>query len=178
MANTFTVNWQQSFDSTTALAGMFLWLLFGYLSSQINCDLQRMLANSVLVKHLISILAFFFLFTLIDGNNKANLATTWVKTLVIYGLFILTTKSKWYFVVPVLTLLLADQSIKKYLQEVKDPQEKAAFERTNAIINKAVIVVIIVGAIHYAFLQRKEHKNNFSLLKFFVGTTKPCKKTA
>jgi hypothetical protein len=155
---------------------MFLWLLFGYLSTQVNCDLQRMLANSILVRHMISLLAFFFLFTLIDSNNKANLATTWIKTLVVYILFILTTKSKWYFIVPVLTLLMVDQSMKKYLEQVTDPKERLAFERTSKFINALIIVVIIVGALHYMTVQKAEYKDKFSLFTFFIGTTKPCKK--
>lgn len=174
----FAINWSQSFDTTTALASMFLWLLFGYLATQVNCDLQRMLAHSMLVKHLVSLLAFFFLFTLIDANNKSNLVTTWVKTIVVYCLFILTTKSKWYFVVPVLTLLLIDQSIKKYIQEIKDPRDKIAFEKTSKWINIAVVVTILVGTVHYAVVQYDEYKDAFSWLTFFVGSTKPCKRYA
>lgn len=178
-----TINWGQSFDSTTALASMFLWLLFGYLSTQVNCDLQRLLTHSILVKHMVSLLAFFFLFTLIDSNNKSNLITTWVKTVVVYVLFILTTKSKWYFIIPVLALLLIDQSLKKYIKDSKEndtiePAKKRGFDNASKFINVVIIVIIIVGAIHYAALQKAEYKGAFSWYAFFVGTTKPCKKYA
>lgn len=171
------INWSQSFNATTALANMYLWLLFGYLATQINCDLQRLMFNSVIVRHLVSLLAFFFLFTLIDSTNKSNLITTWTKTLVVYGLFILTTKSKWFFIVPVLILLLIDQSIKKYEQNVKDQSAKIRIEKISKCINFLVIVIIVIGAIDYYFRQKQEYKRNFSFVKFLFGTNKACKKS-
>ena len=182
-----TIQWDQSFTATTALANMYLWLLFGFLTLQVNCDLQRLMQHSVWVRHLVSILAFFFLFTLIDTNNKSNLITTWIKTVVVYILFILTTKSKWFFAIPVLALLLIDQSLKKYVgdlsQQGKGHGEIANQDKINTIlritkvINIIVFVIIIVGAVDYAIRQKREYKGQFSMVKFFLGTTKRCKET-
>ena len=170
-----------TFDTTNALSGMFLWLMFGYLSVLLNCDLQRLIKNHPLVLHFVGILAFFFLFTVIDSSNKTNIMNIWIKTIFIYLMFILLIKSKWYFVVPVLCLLLIDQSLKKDISYRKqaDPEKdittyEAFAKEFSRIANILIIVVIITGTIHYAILQKQEYQDKFSWMTFFLGVT-TCK---
>lgn len=170
----------ETFDSTNAMSGMFLWLIFGYLAALLNCDLQRMLGKHPLYIHLFGITAFFFLFTIIDSKNKGNIGIIWLKTLFIYLLFVLMTKSKWYFVVPVLVLLLVDQTIKKDValreangQDVTKYRNRQ--EKITKILNIVIIVVIVLGTLHYMILQKIEYKTEFSLYRFFLGVNRNCK---
>lgn len=170
----------ETFDSTNAMSGMFLWLIFGYLAAMLNCDLQRMLLKHPLYIHLFGITAFFFLFTILDSKNKGNIGIVWLKTLFIYSLFVLMTKSKWYFVVPVLILLLVDQSIKKdvSLREANGDdvsKYKERQEKITKILNIVIITVILLGTLHYMFLQRMEYKTDFSFFQFFFGVNRNCK---
>ena len=169
-----------TFDTTNALSAMFLWLIFGFMSAMINCDIQRFIFNHPYIFHAFGFLAFVFLFTLLDSNNKSSISVIWIKSIFVYILFILMTKSKWYFIVPVLALLLIDQSIKKEIAFRKtagkdvtkiEPLQK----KVSNVINVAIIVLIILGTIHYAQLQMIEYKDKFDIGKFFLGTTK-CKK--
>lgn len=186
------IDFSNTFDTTNALSGMYLWILFGYLAALLNCDLQRFLKSHPLVIHLVGLLTFFFLFTLIDGANKTSVGNIWIKTIFIYILFLLTTKSKWYFVVPVLIILLIDQTLKKNLSYQKQmaedpatpPEKKPSAEKIkqledsvakySSFINKAIIVIIIIGVIHYMYLQYIEYGSKFSFYKFFFGVTR-CK---
>lgn len=185
---------QGTFDSTNALSGMFLWLIFGYLSAMINCDLQRYLLNHPIAIHLFAIIAFFFLFAVIDSNNKHSIGVIWIKTVIIYILFVLMTKSKWYFVIPVLVMLLVDQSLKRDLafykarldeakeseKEVKgkDYEEREVFQqKLSVILNIAILVTILIGTIHYMYLQWIEYGSEFSLYQFFFSLQK-CKSAA
>lgn len=169
-----------TFDTTNALSGMYLWLIFGFLSTMINCDLQRFMQSHPLMMHAFALMAFFFLFTLIDTNNKADISVILVKTIFIYILFVLMTKSKWYFVIPVLSLLLIDQGLKKHVA-VKQAAGKniekdtQRLEMYTNIINVLIIFIIIIGSIHYMYLQQLEYGKKFSLFKFFFGISK-CKK--
>lgn len=171
-----------AFNTTNALSNMFLWLLFSELSKLLNCDLQRILRGSSLALHLTGLLTFFFLFTLIDTTNQASLGATWLKTVVVYGLFILTTKAKWYFVVPVLVLLLIDQSVKKHYQHVKMNQEgqvlrvdqEALRHSITRNITFVIIALAVVGTLQYAYLQHIEYGPGFSVTKLLFGAT-PCK---
>lgn len=171
-----------TFDTTNALSGMFLWLTFGYLSVLLNCDLQRFLQQHPLVLHAFGLIAFFFLFTLLDSSNDTSLGLLVLKNIIVYVLFVLMTKSKWYFVVPVVGLLLVDQVIKKRLNITEaagnDSVQQQEFQKKiNMIINIMIITLIIVGSIHYMILQRIEYKNRFSFYKFFLGLT-VCKPVA
>ena len=181
-----------TFDATNALASMFLWLLFGYLSVLLNCDLQRLVRNHPLILHLVGILAFFFLFTLIDtSNNTSSVLATWLKTLFLYMLFMLLIKSKWYFVVPILVLLLVDQTLKKDVAYRKQQQQQgkvveayeayeayeARIRAASTAINVVIILLAVAGTVHYAVLQKRQYKKGFSWFKFFFGFNK-CKQEA
>jgi hypothetical protein len=168
-----------TFDTTNALSGMFLWIIFGYLATLLNCDLQRFLRTNPLWIHAFGLTAFFFLFTILDANNK-SVYQVWLKTLMVYILFVLMTKSKWYFIVPVIILLLVDQTIKKDLAFRKSSQLEnlEQYEEIQEIItrflNICIIVLILIGAIHYAYIQKRDH-TDFTWFKFLFTFGK-CRK--
>lgn len=170
-----------TFDTTNALSGIFLWITFGYMAALLNCDLQRFLKHNPLAIHVVGLVAFFFLFTLLDTNNKGDISTIVIKTVFVYVLFMMMTKSKWYFVVPVICMLLLDQTIKKrvVIQEVAGKnveKEREVQQRITRWLNVAIVSLIIVGTLHYMFLQYIEYRHAFSLYRFFLGVTK-CKKS-
>jgi hypothetical protein len=169
-----------TFDTTNALSAMFLWLIFGLMNSMINCDIQRFMANYPYLFHTFGFIAFVFLFTLLDTNNKSSILVIWAKSIFVYALFIMMTKSKWYFVVPVLVLLLIDQSLKKELAFQKQAgKDVKSFEETQAKvsrwINVAIVVLIVVGTIQYMLLQANEYQEDFDMVKFFFTTSSKCK---
>lgn len=173
------MNFVGTFDTTTALAGMFLWIVFNYLSGMLNCDLQRLMKNP-LVLHMVGLTAFFFLFALLDTNNKTSILIIWLKTVFVYAMFVLMTKSKWYFVLPVLALLLVDQTLKRDMAfkeaagEEIDDKMKSDRKRISSIINILIIAIIVVGTLHYGILQKRDHKNDFSFTKLIFGVSR-CK---
>ena len=136
--------------------------------------------SHIMVRHIIGITTFFFLFTLIDTENKSNILSIWVKTIVVYILFVLSTKSKWYFVLPVLALLLVDQTIKKHVaieteQKRMTPEQELKFKDASRFINVFVTACILTGVVHYAFLQKAEYGPKFSWGTFFLGKKGRCK---
>jgi hypothetical protein len=173
------------FDTTSALASMFLWLIFSYLSVMVNCDVQRALIMNPLVVHACGLVAFIFLFTLLDtgGNGGGSVNALLIQSLGVYILFVLMTKSKWYFVSLVLALLLADQLLKKHV----------AFKRANTTASDAdtdwliqfqtrittfvlwsVVAIIVIGTVQYAYLQKIEYGAHFSWYKLFVEVNRRC----
>jgi len=87
------------------------------------------------------------------------------------------TKSRWYFAVPIIILLVITQSLKKELQiKINNNQNVEKFKRTQEIITNIlqiiIIVLIFIGASHYLNIQYKEHKNDFSLWKFLFIANK------
>lgn len=182
--NSFKAQFSNSLKINDNLSGIYLWLLFGFLSVYVNCDLQRFLRNNPVVLHLVGLYTFFFLFTSLDSNNKAGLFVTWIKTFVIYVLFLLTTKSKWYFAVSVLLLLLVDKSYKYYVEQNKrmwnnEKRESLAKfqEALTYWLTFSIIAIIFIGVIHYIYLQKIEYKSKFSYWTFFMERGN-CKKVA
>ena len=168
-----------TFDTSNALSGMFLWMIFGFLSAMLNCDIQRFMKNSMLWIHFFGITAFFFLFAILDSNNKTSIGVVWLKTIILYFIFLMMTKSKWYFIVPVIILLLIDQSIKRDLAMKKalerDTTTLENFQKKFTLaLNIIVLVLVFIGTLHYMYLQYKEYGSNFSFIKFLfaVGTCK------
>ena len=134
---------------------MFLWLIFSFLSIMVNCDVQRFIRTNPIFFHLIGLLAFFFLFTLLYSNNTSSIGIIWIKTVFIYLLFLCLIKSKWYFIIPVLGLLLIDQTIKKDIafKLNKDPiRNLSQQKKISQYINIVLITLIIIGTIHYMIL--------------------------
>jgi hypothetical protein len=160
------VSWSDTFDTKTALTSLYLWLLFGFLSTMVSCDLQKWMKSNVVFRHVIGIIAFFFLFTIIDTKTLSPIYVVWFKTFFVYFVFLLMIKSKWYFSLPVLALLIIDQSVKTqhdYIQQT-DPHSPT-LETMNQVrnaINVAVMALIIIGFIAYTVRQRHEFGNKFS----------------
>jgi hypothetical protein len=171
------------FDSRTAITGLYIGLLFGFLSTLLSCDIKRFINNSVYFRHFIGLISFFLLFTITDKNNKNELSilSIWVNTILVYGLFIMMTKSKWYFSVPALLLIVIDQSYKfqiEFIHEKKEDNEKnietiKKYEKERNFIDITILIIIVTGFIHYALRQYKEFGSKFSFTKLILDST--CK---
>ena len=171
------VPFKKSFDTSTALAGMYLWLLFGFFSSLLSCDLQRIVTTNMYVKHLIALITFFFLMTVIDSDNQSGIGETWIKTFIVYILFLMSTKNKLFASATVLILLIIDQTIKIHMQYTlkQDPtKDLSTFSKVREILFIILVVVIVLGYIHYFIRARNEFGLNFEYSKFIFGTTQ-CK---
>ena len=179
----------------TAIAGLYLWLLFGFLSSIVSCDIKRLMTHNVFFRHVVGVISFFLLFTVIEPDNEMDVVSIWIKTFYIYLIFLLMTKSKWYFSIPVLLLLLVDQSLKFQLnfekqKEVKEKGENGEnvkkienvekvetgengstivrYENIRNKLNVSIIALIVVGFLHYTYRQYNVFGPKFSLVKLIL----------
>ncbi len=171
--NTESIFSSDTFDTKAALSGLYLWLLFGYLSTMVSCDLQRWMKDSLLFRHFVGLIAFFFLFTVLDSSNNAPIGALWLKTFFIYFIFLMMVKSKWYFSIPVLLALVADQSLKahsSYLEKNKESKEDISkIEYYRDMLNKLIITLVVGGFFHYMIRQWLEFGDQFSLSTFLFS---------
>lgn len=167
------MSFENTFDTKMVLSALYLWLLFGYLSTMVSCDLQRWMMNNTIFRHFIGIVAFFFLFTVFDTTGTSSVGKIWLKTVFVYFIYILMTKSKWQFALPVLLLLIIDQTIALHIKYIKaNPEEnnKKEIKSWNSrrdYLDILMILFIVVGVIHYIIRQRNEFGKGFSWSKFF-----------
>lgn len=128
------------------------------------------------MQHLFAFSALFFLITIVDPNNSMSVWQTWQKTIIIYILFIMSTKAKWPFVASLIVVLMADMTVKTHIAYKEKQKEDANIAKeSRKYIRALVFIIIIAGFIHYALRAVSHHKKNFSWKKFILGTGK-CKK--
>ena len=166
-----------SFDVRFALSALYLWLLFGYLSSMVSCDMQRLMASNLFFRHFVGIISFVLLFTTLDRDHHDDIGTTWYKTIVVYAVFLLLTKAKWYYSIPVLCLIVLDQSLAaqaKYLRKVHQHEETPGIDSMRDKILYVGGALTVVGFLHYGVRQYNEFGKDFSLFRL-VFTNANCK---
>lgn len=167
------------FDSKKTLAALYLWLLFGFLSTMVSCDLQKWMMKNTLFRHIIGIIAFFFLFTALETPSNISVEKIWTKTIIIYFVYIIITKSRWQFALPVLILLVIDQTIAVHIRYIKSNTENNIdvedsikyWNNKRKCLDTLMITLIIIGTIHYIKYQHDNYGKNFSWNKFlFVNS--------
>jgi hypothetical protein len=164
------------FDTMDALTLIMLWIVFGYLGVLINCDIQRLIASNPLFLHAAALVAFLFLMTTTDPNNKeVGFGIIVLKTIFVYTIFLLITKSKWYFALPVVLLLLVDQTIKRI--EVQRNERRLSNNTTYKYGLIAIVTTLVfLGTVNYASLQMKQYGRKFSWFNFFFGVSRNCRR--
>ena len=175
------------------IASLYLWLLFGFLSDTVSCDLKKMFQNPFF-RHFTALASIFLLFVLMDRHTYSALHI-WKSSFILYLLYILLTKNKWYFAVPILVLMLVDQTFSAevaHLESINsknnnDNDKNNKDNKDNKDVNPnidnynnyryylqyTIITLIVTGFIHYFIRQKNEFKSNFSFYKFIFNTT--CK---
>ena len=166
------------FETTDALSLIILWIVFGYLTVLLNCDLQRLMLKNPMFLHVMALIVFFFLFTTLDPNNTGDFGMLVVKTLFVYVVFILITKSKWYFALPVILLLLVDQLLKRWeALSGTEPSERITQNQWYIYTSRGLISLLVaLGTLDYARIQKLEYGKKFSWYTFFFGLSNQCKK--
>lgn len=176
MKNSDTIS-KPPFFHVDVLMIMYFSILLGYLASYINCDLQRMMSKNPFAIHLLGFMGMVFIY--ITSNSQLSTQEVLIRSLGMYLMFVLTTKSKWYFGLSVLALLLIYGVVRRhYLRENDEEyldQLPVHQERILSLIRLLIGVLMVIGLVHYVVLQSQEYKDKFSWTKFLIGTGS-CKK--
>jgi hypothetical protein len=166
-----------------ALLLLYVIMVSSFLEPLFSCDLQRLFTESIVAKHILGIISTFFLITLTNEDEIRSLPEMFKTTGIIYGMYILSIKSKARFALLMLGTLTADQILRVQVGIInKRDTEKIARDGDLALKNKLikvraaltwVIVALIVGGmLHYYIRARLEFGDQFSTVAFFAGTKK------
>jgi quinol-cytochrome oxidoreductase complex cytochrome b subunit len=167
---------EETFDVTASIAFMYLWMFFAFFTILSSCELQELATKNIYVKHAMAFIAFFFLITIVDSQNNQSVQLTWLKTLIVYLIFVVTTKMTLFGIMILLGLLLIDLTLRahiQYRQKQGDTKEQLTiYLNARVWIRYLLFTTIIFGFLHYLFYQEKEYQTKFSLAKFLLGTGK------
>ena len=167
-----------------ALLLLYVIMVSSFLEPLFSCDLQRLFTESIVAKHILGIISTFFLITLTNEQEIKSLPEMFKTTGIIYGMYILSIKSKVRFTLLMLSVLVADQVLRVQVGIInKRETEKVARDGDLALKNKlvkirewmtwAIVALIVGGILHYYIRARREFGSLFSTATFILGT-KQC----
>lgn len=84
-------------------------------------------------------------------------------------------KSKYYFSIPVILLLLIYQSVVyhiKYMIQENNIKDIEYYNKIKYYINIIIIVITIIGFIEYIYNKYLEHKKDFSIINLILSKCK------
>lgn len=157
----------------------YLLVACNYIKEIFGCSLQSVLDANMYAKHAIGFLLLFFLVVIINPDYAdRDIIRNVLISVGIYVWFLITTRTPFYILIPVLVLLIASYitSITKKRNETEKNEEaaKRAARWQHGLANTA-LVLSIVGFIIYAVEKKREYKTKFSWVKFFSGNLE-CRK--
>jgi hypothetical protein len=154
------------------LAILYVIIFCNFFAQLIGCDLQRMMTNSMYAKHAIAIISVFFLVTLLNKDQKMTISSAWYYTIMLYGLYFLSTRMKIYYAIPLLLTLLLHENIKLYTDRLEqgDPKYQRC-KKVLRVIQVVAISIIVMGVAHYFIRQLNDFGPKFNMLTFFIGKT-------
>ena len=150
------------------IGSIYFWLLFGRLGDTISCDLKRAFEYP-LFRHFTAIISIFLLFVIIE-KSELGAFEIWKNTFILYIFYVLLTKNKMYFSIPVIILVLVDQTLSSeniFLE--KNNNKGDIIDKYNIYrkyIQYTIIGLIIIGFIHYYLRQKNRFGKNFNTFKF------------
>ncbi len=177
----------------------FIFVIFvvisgGYLHGLLSCQMQYFLENINTGKHILGII-LIFIFIMLEGgwsfnqevdnmesNNwaSANAIDTLIIGILIYTLFIISSKSRLVFNIIFYTLvfilyIINTQRSYYYVRKIIKDETNDKIILYEKIILGISVFVLIYGFIDYIIYQKKNYKSNFSWYIFLNGVHK-CKK--
>jgi hypothetical protein len=166
---------EKTFDITTAMAFMLLWVMFAYTTPLLSCDTQRIMESNIYAKHSMGLIGFFLLMTLTDPKNNANVGIVWLKSIIGYLFFMVIMKNEITAFIIILVLLAGDLTLRTHIDYKKkndDLENIEMYEKARTIIFYSIIIVSLIGVSLYGYHAYEDHKENFSLSTFIIGNNK------
>lgn len=169
------IDQQKMFDTLFLL---FLGTLGGFVGGGItSCEIQRIIRDSVLVKQFIFFIIIFTTNSFVQ--KKSDLWTTFVRSFILFTVFILLMKNNYKSILFSILLLFINKLILQHVEylklDKKENKEKIAkFDKITRILTIISGVIILVGFFEYMREKKLEYGRQFRLFTFLMGSNK-CK---
>lgn len=169
------IDQQKMFDTLFLL---FLGTLGGFVGGGItSCEIQRIIRDSVLVKQLIFFIIIFTTNSFVQ--KKSDLLTTFVRSSILFGVFILLMKNNYKSILFSITLLFINKLMLQHIDYLKKDKKENSdkIDKLNKVSKITTIisgVIILVGFFEYMREKKLEYGNQFKFFTFVLGSNK-CK---
>jgi hypothetical protein len=150
---------------------LFLTMVAGnFIGNLLSCDIQRILNNSMFVKHALAIMLFFSCIAIVDDSSskkkeKFSIINKLKDTLMYYLWFIILSRSDSRMSVVVILILFVS-----YILHISDDKNKTE-ENKNLIqlLNKGALFLSLISFFVYLGEKKFEYVEDFDYKLFFFG---------
>lgn len=187
-------NAHKSINDAFPVYSIFIFILLiaaGEILRIFPCSVIDIIENNIYMKHFIGFLTMIFFVVLVVPIPDKKLNNILSKSVLMYAIFILITKTESQFFIPIIVLLGIT-----YLLILKKVEYREEIERnaniqvktetltkidTIVLINNSILIVIailiIIGFVLYLGRKKYEYGSDFSYITFMFGKN-VCSKTA
>ena len=139
--------------------------------SMLSCSFRRLLKKRYILLILVFVAIFLYIENRDDDDNTLDFLKTFMKSLVIFIFFIISTKSDGIYTFIFLGLSGLLYLEDKYLLNNDDFTliSKDTLDIIKKVIFSISILVLLLGCITYFVKKKKQYKSNFSLKTYLIG---------
>ena len=170
-------------ESFTGLFFLILIISGGYIDKLLPCRLQEVLTKSPILKHIVAIFTLYF-FVNLSTPKIENPTTTIIKTLLMYGIFIVSRKLLFGYII----IIISSMFIIKFIHDYKmyhhydgdtikdDSIEKVKkINMIQKILVTIIVITLIIGFIRYTNVKRSEYTGvKWNWYSYLIDTKKDC----
>lgn len=176
--------------SLLAVVMLYLIISGNYLTEVLGCSMQRLLSNNQIVKHIAAFITLyvFVIFANDTSDNMSHPIDSIKHTIIVYIVFLTTTRVHTYYSIPIALLIIAVifiQALHSYklhrlakgIVYSDNKLESYIMHNYDNIIKYMIIAIYglcAIGYVHYLIEKRNEYRGNWSWKQFLLGVNK-CK---
>ena len=159
---------------------LFVILSANFLQHGLSCQVREHLRDNMLDKQIFIFLTTYFTVSLMDADNELSVSKRFLYSLIIFFGFIIFQRTNKYITLIVFILLVVVYSLNEKIKHDKKnnkDEDKEKLENLKKKINYVYIiacVLLLIGHLMYFRKQYKDHYEDFSYMKFYMGVLK-CK---
>jgi len=172
--NKIVVNMFEPENYAKSLFVLYLIIAGNYLGELFGCKTQKMFQENMYFKHILGIMTlyFFVVFSSTDEQNKGPL-DNFKMSLALYACFVITTKTNYKFIVPIMICLFLVYILSKseeFYKKEKDHKKLENAKLASKVFTYIAIGLTVVGFVLYTYQKRVEYSgSNWNWLTFFLG---------
>ena len=155
-----------------------------YFSRLLGCKTEMLMMSNIYITHLMEFLSLYITVSMSSSVPESPLKTL-LSVIKYYCFFMMFTKMNLYFTVFSFMLMYIVTVIKNYINYLiyklshTDSKEHTEHDlnfidklnKFNEILIMTILATIVTGFIMYFIKQKKDHSDNWSLLRFIFGYT-------
>jgi len=166
-------------DKIVAFGLLFMTVSANFTGNLFSCDIQRIFTHNIYAKHIVclTILLLFVVLTNKDSyakdkeTGKLIVPKILLDTLLIYILFIITSKMEFIYTASIIFIIIAYMLLD--VEKInKTPEDQKTIDDIKNVGMYVMILLGIVGLTSYFMKQYKDHSENFNYGTFLLGTNK------